>query len=43
MIEWSGIVLDQETTASRRHWLSTVVGEILRSADSFTAVHLAKP
>jgi hypothetical protein len=43
VIEWSGIVLDQETTASRRHWLSTVVGEILRSADSFTAEHLAKP
>lgn len=41
VIEWSDIELDQETTASRRRWLSTAIGNILRSADSFTAEHLA--
>jgi hypothetical protein len=43
VIEWSDIVLNQDTTASRRLWLSTMVGTLLRTADDFTAEHLTKP
>jgi hypothetical protein len=39
VMEWSNIELDKNTTATRRYWLSETVGDLLLSADTFTARH----
>ena len=40
LVEWSGIELNQETTAARRRWLLRTLGEILLTADKFATDHL---
>ena len=39
-IEWSGIRIDQDTTASRRRWFSGTVRGLLEAADAFTVKYL---